>query len=198
MQKFISTMFNKLYLYGILLLSLILISLPSSLFSQNTTLSDKTLRKYLPDNLTGYIAIENSTLIIPMQYGKIAARYYTPIGMGDNSTNNNDNNTNTIRLTILNFNKLDSRSSINSDYLNDNQTANSNTCNLSKDNVTIQNYTGTLLSDNCSANPVTSIYVPIVAQDNYLLAVHAQGTNANDLISLLNSLNLNELAQEKN
>ena len=164
------------------------------LFSQSTLLSDNTLRKYLPDNFTGYTVLENYTFVLPSAYGKLAVSWYSPINVKDNTTTVTEKN-NIVKLVILNLNSLGND---NSTILQNNQTVDSsgNICESTRDNVTIDNFTGTLLINNCADGTSFSLYLPVATGNNYLLAVNAEGTNSNDLLNLLNSIDLNGLSKE--
>lgn len=192
-MKQMSKTIKKLYI-SISLLLLTLLLFPIVLFSQNTLLSDNTLKKYLPDNFTGYTALKNYTLVLPTEYGKLAVGWYSPNNSIDNTTNVTENN-NLIRLVILNLNKLGND---NGTILQDNQTidASGNLCKTTRNNVIIDNFTGTLLTNNCVDGTSFSLYLPVLASDNYLLAVNAEGPNSNDLINLLNAIDLNGLMEE--
>lgn len=168
----------------------------SVLYSQDDVLPDYVLLQYMPDNVTGYERVENATFVIPMPYGKLAVSWYTPINSNDNTTNNNIATTQT-RLVILNLNALG----------NDNTTGlgyeqvigpSGNLCDAAYDNVSIDNFTGTLLTNNCQEGVFFSLYIPLFASEDYLLALYADGPNVNDINNLVNSVDLEGLSNEIN
>jgi hypothetical protein len=183
---------NKIKNYIFMLIFLLLLS--PLLYGQSSLLSDTTLLQYLPDNFTGYSTTKNSTLVIPNKYGKLAVRWYNPTNM-DNTTSSNSQNY--IRLVILNLNSLGKDNSTNPE---ENQIINSSNdiCEITRDNVTFDNFTGTLLNNNCQEGFLYSIYIPLVASENYLLAINAEGENLNDITNLVNSIDLDNLTRESN
>jgi hypothetical protein len=193
MRKLIN-MTKTMSLQNLSIILIIQLLFPLVIFSQNSALSDKTLKKYIPDNFTGYTILENYPLVIPYEYGKIAVAKYNPLNVIDNTTMGVGKNNN-VELAILNFIKL---SNDNSTILNDNQTIDStgNICKIIQDNVTIDNFTGTLLTNNCADGVSFSLYLPLVVVNNYLLAVNVEGLNSNDLVNLINSIDLNGLSKE--
>jgi hypothetical protein len=168
----------------------------SILYSQNNLISNNRLLQYIPDNFTGYSRVENSTFILPSQYGKVAVSWYAPANSKDNTTHNNIANT-YVRLIILNFNSLgnDNASGLGYNQITDPL---GNPCNTSIDNVSIDNFTGTLFNNNCQEGFLFSLYIPLFANEDYLLAVNVNGPNVNDINNLINSIDLGALSSEIN
>jgi hypothetical protein len=184
---------NKITNY--ILLLMLLFPLSSLLYGQSSLLSDRTLLEYLPDNFTGYTTSNNSTFIIPSKYGKLAVRWYNPINM--NNTTSSNSQYDYVRLVILNLNTLNNNNSTNTE---ENQTINSSEglCEITSDNVTFDNFTGTLFNNNCQEGFLYSIYIPLVASEDYLLAINAEGDNLNDITNLVNAIDLYNLSKESN
>jgi len=73
-----------------------------------------------------------------------------------------------------------------------------NLCDATYDNVSIDNFTGTLLTNNCQEGVFFSLYIPLFASEDYLLALYADGPNVNDINNLVNSVDLEGLSNEIN
>jgi phenolic acid decarboxylase len=177
-------------------LFIIVFASASILYSQNNLLSNNRLLQYIPDNFTGYSRVENSTFVIPRQYSKIAVSWYAPTNDKDSTTQNNIANTQ-IRLVILNFNDL---AYDNATGLGNNQVIDQsgNPCDTIIDNVSVDNFTGTLFNNNCQEGFLFSLYIPLFASEDYLLAVNVDGPNVNDINNLINNIDLGALSNEIN
>ncbi|MDY6820998.1 MAG: hypothetical protein SVN78_05195 [Deferribacterota bacterium] len=196
----------KCYILIIILFLIINSTFNNKLFSQETLIDRNTLLSYLPDNATNFVAVNNSAFATPLPYhnGNIVFRFYqfNNGGLGSQSIDNQSNNINNsyARLVLLNISEhIDNSTAIPFiDQITSNELENGeNACETTYDNITIDNYTAVSISEICNNNTFNRIYLPLISNNDYLLAAYADGYVDNaSLANLISATGLSSLESE--